>query len=83
MLTEDALRGVHQGVFLTDVLYDQLTRWVQRRYRETLHADDLADPQLLVESRAALDELTGILGLGSLYEFQQPRRIRSSMPSAM
>jgi succinylarginine dihydrolase len=32
---------------------------------------DLADPALLDESRHALDELTQILGLGSLYDFQR------------
>jgi succinylarginine dihydrolase len=31
---------------------------------------DLADPMLLDEVRKALDELTGILGLGSIYDFQ-------------
>jgi acyl-CoA synthetase (AMP-forming)/AMP-acid ligase II len=32
---------------------------------------DLADPALLTECRAALDELTRILGLGSVYGFQR------------
>ncbi|MEG2463272.1 MAG: N-succinylarginine dihydrolase, partial [Acinetobacter sp.] len=29
------------------------------------------DPQLLIESRTALDELTQILNLGSVYHFQR------------
>ena len=29
------------------------------------------DPALLEECRAALDELTGLLGLGSVYDFQR------------
>ena len=33
--------------------------------------EDLGDPLLLRESRAALDELTRILGIGSVYEFQR------------
>ena len=33
--------------------------------------DDLRDPQLLIESRTALDELTQILKIGSVYPFQQ------------
>jgi len=33
--------------------------------------EDLADPHLLMESRMALDELTKILGLGSVYPFQK------------
>jgi succinylarginine dihydrolase len=31
----------------------------------------LCDPQLLIESRTALDELTQLLSLGSVYPFQQ------------
>jgi succinylarginine dihydrolase len=71
VLTDEALRATHQSVFLTDALAQQLARWIERHYRETLGADELVDPQLLAESRAALDELTSILKLGSLYEFQQ------------
>jgi succinylarginine dihydrolase len=44
---------------------------VRRHYREELSPSDLADPQLLRESRAALDELTGLLGIGSIYDFQR------------
>jgi len=32
---------------------------------------DLRDPQLLVESREALDELSQLLSLGDVYQFQQ------------
>jgi succinylarginine dihydrolase len=31
----------------------------------------LSDPQMLLESRTALDELTQLLQLGSVYPFQQ------------
>jgi succinylarginine dihydrolase len=34
---------------------------VRRRYRDRLAPADLADPQLIAESRAALDELDTIL----------------------
>ena len=37
---------------------------------EELSQEDLGDPMLLDEVRKALDELTGILGLGSIYDFQ-------------
>jgi succinylarginine dihydrolase len=70
VLSEAELARVLPGVFLTETLYGQLTRWVERHYREQLRADDLADPKLLEESRAALDELTGLLGIGSIYPFQ-------------
>jgi succinylarginine dihydrolase len=69
-LTERQRNAVLPTVFLTDSLYDALTDWVRRRYRDTLSAADLADPRLAVESRDALDELTKLLGLGSIYPFQ-------------
>lgn len=58
------------GVFLDAARISALEDWVRRHYRETLRPDDLADPQLLEESRRALDELTQFLGLGSIYPFQ-------------
>jgi succinylarginine dihydrolase len=70
-LTDQEMGSVLPGVFLTDAVYAELTRWVGRHYREALSADDLADPKLLEESRAALDELARLLGLGSIYRFQQ------------
>jgi succinylarginine dihydrolase len=51
--------------------YTALQAWVNKHYRDRIHADDLADPQLLIESRSALDELTQILNLGSVYRFQK------------
>jgi succinylarginine dihydrolase len=49
----------------------RLVTWVKKHYRDRLSHRDLADPQLLRESRRALDELTQILGLGSIYPFQR------------
>lgn len=63
--------AMHQGVVLTDALYQRLVTWVEGHYRDRLAPDDLADPMLLEESRHALDELTGILGLGVIYDFQR------------
>jgi succinylarginine dihydrolase len=69
-LNETELAATHQGVIFTDSLYEKLRDWIERRYRDELAPADLADPKLLEESHAALDELTQILGLGSIYEFQ-------------
>jgi succinylarginine dihydrolase len=45
---------------------------VTRHYRELLSPDDLRDPLLQQESFAALDALTGLLGLGGdFYPFQR------------
>ncbi|MDQ7781449.1 MAG: N-succinylarginine dihydrolase [Desulfomonilaceae bacterium] len=70
-LTERERSLIHQGVWLTEQLYDDLTSWVDRFYRDRLGPEDLADPRLPDESRSALDELTRILGLGSIYGFQK------------
>lgn len=58
------------GIRFDAKLHDRLAAWVKRHYRETLDPGDLTSPDLLREVRAALDELTGILGLGSIYRFQ-------------
>ncbi|WP_110969532.1 N-succinylarginine dihydrolase [Pseudomonas huaxiensis] len=69
-LNETELAAVNPGVIMTAPLYDTLTQWVDKHYRDRLVESDLADPQLLVECRTALDELTRILQLGSVYPFQ-------------
>jgi len=70
VLSDEELNAMHRGVLLDDALYERLTTWVQAHYRDRLSREDLGDPMLLEEVRKALDELTGILGLGSIYDFQ-------------
>lgn len=69
-LSEDELAAVHPGVLLTDQLYETLDAWIERHYRDQLSQSDLVDPRLIDESMTALDELTQLLGLPSLYPFQ-------------
>ncbi|WP_374438736.1 N-succinylarginine dihydrolase [Pseudomonas panipatensis] len=69
-LNETELAAVNPGVIMTPSLYDTLVAWVDKHYRDRLSETDLADPQLLVECRTALDELSQILKLGSVYPFQ-------------
>ncbi|CUA82254.1 MULTISPECIES: N-succinylarginine dihydrolase [Gulbenkiania] len=69
-LSEQELAAVNPRVMMDDSLYSMLTHWVDTHYRDRLAPDDLADPALLDECRRALDELTQILGLGSVYPFQ-------------
>lgn len=73
VLTDDEIAAAAPGVFLNEALHMRLVAWVQTHYREELHPDDLADPALFDESHRALDELTGILGLGAIYPFQHGR----------
>jgi succinylarginine dihydrolase len=70
-LTPQQLAAVHPGVRVNPSLLDRLEDWVRRHHRDHLTAQDLADPQLLRESRESLDELSHLLNLGSIYPFQQ------------
>lgn len=70
VLNETEMKAVNQSVLINDDLYTTLCAWVEKHYRDSMSESDLADPQLLVESRTALDELTQILNLGSVYPFQ-------------
>jgi succinylarginine dihydrolase len=62
--------AVNPSVLMTPALYITLTNWVKQHYRDRMAETDLCDPQLLNESRSALDSLTQILQLGSVYPFQ-------------
>ena len=70
VLTEAERAALSGRVLLTNALYTDLTAWVERHYRVRLAPDDLADPQLAEESLVALDELTQLLQIGSVYPFQ-------------
>lgn len=71
-LAHKDLAEVGQGVFVDDSKLAKLEAWVQKHYRDRLGVQELADPQLLTESRSALDELTRLLGLGDdFYPFQR------------
>jgi succinylarginine dihydrolase len=70
VLTDAEQAAANARVFFSDSLHEQLIEWVNKHYRDSLTAADLVDPQLLIESRQALDELTTLLELGSVYPFQ-------------
>jgi succinylarginine dihydrolase len=70
-LTDEEVAAVRANVFYTPALHDSLDAWIRRHYRDRLLPGDLADPQLARESMRALDELTRILELGSVFDFQQ------------
>ena len=71
VLNEQELQAINPEVLMTGDKFAVLNQWVDKHYRDRLVEADLADPNLLVESRTALDELTQILNLGSVYNFQQ------------
>jgi succinylarginine dihydrolase len=70
-LTDEERRAVNPKALYSAERHAALVAWADRRYRTELRPADLADPKLLDESRSALDELTQILGLGSIYDFQR------------
>jgi succinylarginine dihydrolase len=70
VLTEAEERAVAPGVIFSTALDRTLTAWIERHYRDRLRPSDLADPSFLIETRTALDELTRLLDLGSIYPFQ-------------
>jgi len=69
-LTDDDRLTIAANVFLDADLDAALDGWIRRHYRDRLAPADLRDPALLDESRRALDELTGLLKLPSIYPFQ-------------
>jgi len=63
VLTEKQWAAVPSGVKLDEALYMRLKAWVEKHYRDRLLPGDLADLQLLHETRKAMDALEGILDL--------------------
>lgn len=71
VLTEEERRAVNPAVMMNDTLFNALNDWVDRYYRDRLTAADLVGPQLLRGGREALDVLSQLLNLGSVYPFQR------------
>ncbi len=71
VLTEAERSAVNAKSWINNEQACVLEAWVRQHYREQLSFKDLADPALLDESRTALDRLTQILALGSIYDFQR------------
>lgn len=71
VLNDAERRALNPALMMNDGLFATLNNWVERYYRDRLTQADLADPQLLREGREALDTLTQILSLGSVYPFQR------------
>jgi succinylarginine dihydrolase len=69
-LTDAEAGAIRANVFLTDALLADLEAWIRKHYRDRLLPRDLGDPALAREGMTALDELTGLLRLGSVYDFQ-------------
>jgi succinylarginine dihydrolase len=69
-LNDAEMTAANSGCRMTPALYGDLVGWANKHYRDRLTLQDLADVKFLDESRRALDELTQIMKLGSVYPFQ-------------
>lgn len=70
VLSPEELKAMHQGVLFSNPLYEKLKSWINKYYRDRVLPKDMSDRNFLIETRGALDELTKILNLGSIYSFQ-------------
>lgn len=70
VLNEQEQKAVNKNCIMSDDLFKKLNLWVEKHYRDSIAPEDIKDPLLLTECRFALDELTQILKLGSIYDFQ-------------
>lgn len=61
VLTPEELAAADGRRRLDDDLHARLTAWAERCYRDRLTPADLADPQMIDESRAALEALEAVL----------------------
>ncbi|RFB05802.1 N-succinylarginine dihydrolase [Parvularcula marina] len=71
VLTDEELGKTHAPALLDEAKISALESWVEKHYRDRMTAADLADPALLTEVRTALDELSSLLDLGPIYDFQR------------
>jgi len=71
VMNSDDMAAMGARVLLDNALFADLETWIDDHYRDRVAPDDLADPLLMEESFAAMDRLTQILNLGSVYDFQR------------
>ena len=62
VMNQNELESMHQGVRLSESLYQSISDWVKKHYRTELFPSDLNDPKLYYESFDAMGELESILG---------------------
>jgi succinylarginine dihydrolase len=71
VLSDAELAATNQNFILDDARVAALEAWAKKHYRDRLTPDDLRDPAFMEEALAALDALTGLLGMGAFYDFQK------------
>ncbi|MCJ8323602.1 MAG: N-succinylarginine dihydrolase [Rhizobiales bacterium] len=71
LMNDAQVKAINARVLLDDDLYADLVTWVHKHYRDRLEIADMADIGFYHECCAALDELTKIMKLGAVYDFQR------------
>jgi succinylarginine dihydrolase len=71
VMNEGEQSAIQSRIFYDSFLHAELALWCEKFYRDRMEKKDLQDPKLARESMNALDELTQILKLGSVYDFQR------------
>lgn len=71
VLTKEQQEAMLESIILTPELYNKLDQWIDTHYRDEFSVKDFLDPKLYLEEQTALDQLSKILHLGSIYPFQQ------------
>lgn len=70
-LSQQQRDSIRPKVLLDEARIGLLENWVSKHYPDELAPADLRDPAIIVRTQTALDELTALLELGSLYDFQR------------
>lgn len=70
VLRDDEAQALDPRFVLNDARAMQLQAWIERTYPDEIDPEDMQDAALHRQCLSALDDLTALLGLGSLYAFQ-------------
>lgn len=70
-MNSDELDKINKKFLLSPEKLINLRALVSKHYRDRINPDDLLDIKLMEESYLFLDELTQLLGIGSIYSFQK------------
>ena len=71
VVNSDELDKINKKFLLSPEKLINLRALVSKHYRDRINPDDLLDIKLMEESYLFLDELTQLLGIGSIYSFQK------------
>ena len=71
VVNSDELDKINKKFLLSPEKLINLRALVSKHFRDRINPDDLLDIKLMEESYLFLDELTQLLGIGSIYSFQK------------